>query len=273
MSDDGGQSWLDTQGSVRMPQVIIVYGARLMMLSVILLVHGCSGACQRCATDRPADRAGTTIPSRAVQELLAQRTWAALVEQRAAHEARALQVAAIDAEHDRVIHLPRVSLQVGTPIPLATAMQMLVAETGYSVVYGDGVDPHQPVSSSLVHQRLDAASDALVQPLGYTARLHTRDRQIHIASLMTAHWRLPPVEKDEAWWDAARTRLDEVLAAGAATATASGGSAPLMVPANGTVMIDHTTRLIAVSAPIPRLAVIDAYLSGLGAERLDMQEE
>ncbi len=272
MSDDGGQSWLDTQGSVRMPQMIIVYGARLMMLSVFLLVHGCSGACQRCATDRPADRAATTIPSRAVQELLAQRTWAALVAQRAAHEARAMQIAAIDAEHDRVTHLPRVSLQVGTPIPLATAMHLLLAETGYSVVYGSGVDPHQPVSSSLVHQRLDTASVALVQPLGYTARLHTRDRQIHIASRMTAHWRLPAEEKDAAWWDAVQTRLDNVITVDAQTATVSSNSAP-RGHANGTVMIDRATRLIAVSAPIPRMAVIDTYLSGLGAECLDREEE
>ena len=182
-----------------MPQMITAYGSRLMVLSVLLLVHGCSGVCGRCTSDSRTERFASQRPSRAVQELFAQRTWTAFVEQRTAHEARALQVAAIDADGDRLMHLPRVSLQAGTPIALATAMQMLVAETGYSVVYGVGADPHPPVSSSLVHQRLDTASDALVRPLGYHALVNTRDRQVQITSVMTGRWRLPAVEKDEAW--------------------------------------------------------------------------
>lgn len=254
-----------------MPRIVNAYDQRLLVLSLVLVLGGCSSVCQRCATDQQAKRTVSTAPSRAVQELLAQRTWAAFVERRAAHEARAMQVAAIDADHDQVTHLPRVSLQIGSPIALATAMQMVVAETGYSVVYGVGVDPQRPVSSTLVHQRLDAASDVLVRPLGYHAHLDTRDRQVQISALMTVRWRLPATEKDEAWWHAVRTSLEHTLASSEPIATTARDSTP-MTQLTSTVVVDRTTESIVVSAPIPRIAVIDAYLSGLGAERLDQEE-
>jgi hypothetical protein len=137
---------LHEKGTYRMPTTMPARYSCLVVFSVLMVLGGCGVPCQRCGKE---GHVAPTTPSRAVQELLAHRTWAAFVEGRAAHEERAMQVAAIEADHDRVAHLPRVSLRVGTPIPLATAMQMLVAETGYSVVYEVGVDPQHPVSSLL----------------------------------------------------------------------------------------------------------------------------
>ena len=256
-----------------MPRSLTPPDVGLMGLVLLTWLSGCSTVCQRCVTDdtHPV-RIASAMPSRAAQEIWAQRTWATFIEQRARHEAHAAQVAAIDAEYDRIDHLPRVSLQVSTPIPLATALRLLMAETGYSVVYGVGVDTQRAVTPAFVHQRLDAASDVLVRPLGYHARLNSRDRQIEITALMTERWRLPAGEKMAERWQDIHTTLTQTIASSAQTDAPSGNAVRVKV-APSTVLIDRVTRLIAVSAPIPHMAVIEAYLSGLGAERLDTREE
>ncbi len=256
-----------------MPRSLTPPDVGVLWLVLLMSLTGCSTVCQRCVTDdtHPVPTA-STLPSRAEQEIWAQRTWAAFVEHRALHEARATQVAAIDAAYGRLVHLPRVSLQVSTPISLATALRLLVAETGYSVVYGVGVDTQRAVTPAFVHQRLDAASDVLVRPLGYRAQLNTRDRQITIDALMTRRWHLPAEDKDEAWWNAVRIALERTLAAEAATAATSGTSLPMTSP-RSTVMVDRATGTIAVSAPVPRMDVLHTYLTGLGAEALSRHEE
>lgn len=256
-----------------MSRSVTVCDVELLWLVLFMCLTGCSTVCQRCATnDQPPARGVSAMPSRAEQEIWAQRTWAAFVEQRMLHEAHAAQVAAIDAEYDRIVHLPRVSLQVSTAISLATAMRLLVAETGYSVVYGVGVDAQRAVTPALVHQRLDAASDLLVRPLSYRAQLNTRDRLIKIDALMTRQWRLRAEDKDEAWWNAVRTALEQSLAAETATVATFGISIPTTPPPS-TVMVDRGTGTIAVSAPVQRMDVLDTYLTGLGAEAVSRPEE
>jgi hypothetical protein len=256
-----------------MSRSVTVSDVGLLWLVLLISLTGCSTVCHRCLPDeQPPARGVSNMPSRAEQEIWAQRTWTAFIEHRALHEARATQVAAIDAEYDRLVHLPRVSLQVRTPIPLATALRLLVAETGYSVVYGVGVEAQRAVTPAFVHQRLDAASDALVRPLGYHAQLNTRDRQIEITALMTGRWRLPAFEQTEERWQDIQTTLTQSVASSTPT-DAPSGNAVRVDDAPGTVLIDRATRTIAVSAPIPQMAVIEAYLSGLGAERLDTREE
>ena len=256
-----------------MSRSVTAFDGELLWLVLLACLTGCSTVCQRCvADDRQPARYVSNMPSRAEQEIWAQRTWAAFIEQRALHEAHATQVAAIDAARDRLVHLPRVSLQVSTPIPLATALRLLVAETGYSVVYGLGVDAQRAVTPAFVHQRLDAASNVLVRPLGYRAQLNTRDRQIEIDALMTRRWHLRAEDKDEAWWNAVRIALERTMTAEAATAATSGTSLRMTLP-HSTVMVDRATGMVAVSAPIPQMAAIETYLSGLGAERLETREE
>lgn len=232
---------------------------------VALLMFAVGGCSSRLAPSNDSvSVVAYTPPSRQEQEIALQQTWRTLIAERARREQAAAQSRQEEATLDALRQLPWVSLTSGGKTTLAEAVNLLLHETGYSVVYGPYVDAALPVATHITRLRLDRAMTTLVHPFGYQVQLEPGERQIHVTSLMTRMWQMPvgpeAETSTEPFWHALRTDLQHLVH----------GEREQQAP--GFVHIEPQTGHVTVAALVLRMSQIEALMSELSATPIHSRE-
>ena len=197
------------------------------------------------------------------RHLALRQTWETLVAEREARARRAANDQETEVQEDAVRQLPSVSLATSQHTTLAEALSVLLATLPYTVVYGPQVEVTTPLTSHIVHQRLDRAVATLVHPLGYQATVEPLRREIHIAAMLTRHWMLPPrPTTDDRFWTQLGTDLRALVHDDLDIDSASGA-----------VVLDPTIGAVTVSARVARMPLVETHMQQVLAVSAATREE
>jgi hypothetical protein len=234
----------------------------LCLAFIVCAVGGCSS--RLAPNNETSSSISYTPPSRQEHAIALRQTWRALIAERTRREQAAAQTRQEEATLDALRQLPWVSLTSGGQTTLVEAVNLLLHDTGYSVVYGPYVDASLPVATHITRLRLDRAMTALVHPFGYQVQLKPGERQIHITSLMTRMWQMPlgpeTETSTEPFWHALRRDLQQLVH----------GEREHQAP--GFVRIEPQTGQVTVAALVLRMPQIDALMSELSATPIHSRE-